>query len=107
LAIHRPEITKMAPISTIPKGKRTSNFELFASREGAPFSESILTLEHSIGIPYVQPISIPLLVMASRMLFFYMSYAASLAAKPTCFGSAESSLKTPLGRGPTGRTPHC
>jgi hypothetical protein len=33
LAIHRPEITKMAPISTIPKGKRTSNFESFASRK--------------------------------------------------------------------------
>ena len=66
-----------------------------------------LTHGHAISIPYGQPLSIPGLLMATCVLSFFMSFVARLAAKPTCFGFAASSLTTPLGRGPTGRTPHC
>jgi hypothetical protein len=60
----------MAPIPKIPKEKRTSDFALFASRQRRVVFRKNFALGHSISIPYVQPISIPLLVMASRMLFF-------------------------------------
>jgi hypothetical protein len=105
-AIHVPKITKMVRVSKNPKEKTHSNLN-YSQGGKAPRLPMDLTLGHSISIPYVQPISIPLLVMASCVLFFFMSSAASLAAKPTCFGFAASSLTTPLGRGPTGRTPHC
>lgn len=40
----------------------------------------------SISIIYAQPHRTPLLVMATRVLSFTMSFAAHSVAKPACFG---------------------
>ena len=82
------------------------NLHSFPSGRHSSFSQGCSSSsvdKHSLCTTY----SLPLLVMASRVLSFPMSSAAHSAAKPTCSGRAASRLTTPLGRGPTGRTPHC
>jgi hypothetical protein len=57
-------------------GKTHVNFGLVSGSERHFAFSTELTCGHSISISYVQPRSIPLLVMATCVLFFFMSFVA-------------------------------
>jgi hypothetical protein len=59
-----------------------------------------------ISITYLRQNAIELFLMASRVLRLLMLSAARRRSEPTCFGFPQA-VFNPLGRGPTGRTPHC
>jgi hypothetical protein len=95
--IHRLKIMKRVVRSKISKKQK-----LFLGKETVPQMEMCFELRRKpccmwISISYVQPNSAALLVMASCVLSLLLSSAARSAAKPTCFGSAVSSLTTRWG----------
>src|SRR5713226_5291749 len=85
---------------------QVSSGNFFPKQTRPPLPPKLLRVLSWISVSYACLQPIPLLLMASAMLFFLCS---SLLCRPRLQAPAlpGAAMQTPLGRGPTGRTPHC
>jgi hypothetical protein len=85
---------------------QVTSWKFFLKQTRPPFLAQLLPALSWISVSYACLQSIPLLLMPRGMLFFlcFPSLCRLGLQAPELPGAA---MQTPLGRGPTGRTPHC